>query len=173
MSKLSNSSQFEQSADGIKARFAAHTDQFSARTIEKRPDEPIVESMSDLTRQEISATLAASEARVAVVVETMRADAAELRAELREGNALVKAQGEVAKASAASFQAEADKFYADARSLLAESRTALTEIRLAGEQNRTAIMGMGYKVAAWVFGAIVAVGSLSLAVYKAVSAAVS
>lgn len=168
MSKLNNSSQFEQSADGIKARFAAHTDQFSIRPIEKHPSDPIVASMSDVTRHEMNATLAASEARVATLVESMRADAAGLRAELRESNAHIKAQGEIAKASAERFQADADRFYADARTLLAESRTALSEIRLAGEQNKTALMGLGYKVITWTLGTILAIGGVSIGAYNAI-----
>ena len=124
--------------------------------------------MNDVSRHEMSAALAASEARVATIVESMRADAAELRAELREGNALIKAQGEIAKAGAERFQADADRFYADARTLLAESRTALSEIRLAGEQNKTAMMGLGYKVITWTLGTILAVGGVSIGAYNAI-----
>ncbi|HGM6719894.1 hypothetical protein J5H43_01870 [Stenotrophomonas maltophilia] len=114
--------------------------------------------MSELSREEVQARLDASEARVATSVESMRADAAQLRADVKTSLSEIRAQGDRAQASA-------DRFYSEAGRLLAE-------IKLAGEQNKTAVMGMGYKVAAWIFGAIVAIASLSLAVYKAVSAAV-
>lgn len=137
-----------------------------AAPLDNSPTQPNINAMNEVTRHELAATVAASEARVATVVEGMRADAAELRAELREGNALMKAQGEKLQAQAIEASAAAGRFYSDAGRLLAE-------IKLAGEQNKTAVMGMGYKVAAWLFGTILAIGSLSLAVYKAVSAAIS
>lgn len=116
-------------------------------------------TMNDMTREEVKARLDASEARVATAIEGVRADAATLRADIKSTLFEIKAQGDRAQVSA-------DRFYAEAGRVLAE-------IKLAGEQNKTAVMGMGYKVAAWLFGAIVAIGSLSLAVYKAVSTAVS
>jgi biotin operon repressor len=123
------------------------------------PAKPETGSMSDLNREEVKARLEASEAKMATSVEGLRADGATLRADVNSALAEIRAQGDRAQASA-------DKFYSEAGRLLAE-------IRLAGEQNKTAVMGMGYKIAAWLFGAIVAVASLSLAIYKAVSAAVS
>lgn len=109
--------------------------------------------MTSITREEVAAKLEASEARVATAVEAMRADAAELRAELREGHAQQKAQAEQA-------QAEASKFYAEAGRVLAE-------IRLAGEQNKTALMSIGYKAATWTLATFLALASFGIAAYNA------
>lgn len=133
-------------------------------TVEQMHDWPHDVVMSELTREEISARIEASEARVATVVESLRADASDLRADLRDGMARISSQGEVA-------QAKADQFYAEAHKLLAESRTALTEIRLAGEQSKVNVMGLGYKFLTWFFGAIVALGGLGATVYTAVKRA--
>jgi len=110
----------------------------------------------------MQAALAAAEARVATVVEGLRADAAELRADLRDGLSQIKAAGDAS-------QVNADRFYAEARTILADSRAALTEIRLAGEQNRTNVMAMGYKALTWLFGAILALSGAYFTIKKAVT----
>lgn len=116
--------------------------------------EPHTETMADLTREELNAKLEACEARVAAAVESMRADWHGLRADVTQGIAEIRTQGERS-------QAAADRFYAEAGRVLAE-------IRLAGEKNRSTVMELGYRVAAWVFGAIVTLGSLYFTVRKAV-----
>ncbi|WP_155760196.1 hypothetical protein [Stenotrophomonas maltophilia] len=127
--------------------------------------------MSDISRSELDARLASSEAKVDRIVERMRADAAELRADLKADSATLRADVREAladiKASGESAKANADRFYAEAKTLLAESRAALTEIRLAGEQNKTVMMGMGYKVITWTLGTILAIGGFSVGVYNA------
>jgi len=168
MSAPIESDVYERSAEWLKARFTAASGIYPG-SVEKPTISPKTELMTDVTRHEMNAALAASEAKVATAVESMRADMAELRAELREGNSQIKAQGEIAKANAAAFQADADRFYADARTLLAESRTALTEIRLAGERNKVNVMGIGYKFLTWFFGAIVALGGLYFTIKKAIA----
>lgn len=120
--------------------------------------------MSDMHREEAKARIEASEARVGKVVESMRADAAELRSELHAGLEQIKAQGIVA-------QANADRFYADARSMLADSKALLAEIRHAGEKNRADVMGMGYKILTWIFGAALALCGLYFTIKKAVAPA--
>lgn len=121
-----------------------------------RPQYVPMSGHDDLTRHEIQARLEAADARVSGAVESIRADAATLRAELREGIAEIKAQGERS-------QAAADRFYA-------EAGRALAEIRLAAEQKRSTIMEMGYRAAAWIFGAMVALGGLYFTIRAAVSA---
>lgn len=112
-------------------------------------------AVSEITRQELDARLEASEARVAMAVESMRADAASLRADVRDGLNEIKIQG-------VSAQASAEKFYADAGKLLAE-------IHLANERQKVELYGLGYKVIAWTLGTMLAVGSVAVAVYGVIS----
>lgn len=157
-------------ADIVRGRLLQFTEQFSAKSrVEQAPKKPHPSGMNDLTRQEMQASLAASEARVSALVESMRADAAELRAELREGAGAMKQGLAQIKASGDAAQAHADRFYAEARTLLADSRAALTEIKLAGEQNRTNVMALGYKILTWFFGAILATSGLYFTIKKAVT----
>jgi hypothetical protein len=139
--------------------------------VEEAGESPHHAPMSDITRSELDARLSASEAKVDRIVERMRADAAELRADLKADSATLRADMREAlsdiKASGESAKANADRFYAEAKTLLAESRAALTEIRLAGEQNKTVMMGMGYKVITWTLGTILAIGGVSVGVYNA------
>lgn len=118
--------------------------------------------MGDLNREEVKARLETAEARIATAVESMRADAAELRSDLHTGLEQMKAQGMVA-------QANADKFYAQAGSILADSKTLLAEIRQAGEKNRADMMGMGYKALTWIFGAALTLCGLYFTIKKAVT----
>ena len=144
-------------AADLKARFASRQAHYLppmiSEELESRHADPDHRRMSDMTRDEIKSRLEASEARVATAVEGMRADAANLRADVKAALSEIRSQGDRAQASA-------DKFYADAGRMLAE-------IRLAGEQNKTTVMGMGYKVITWTLGTILAIGGVSVGVYNA------
>ena len=149
-------------ATGIKSRFDTFTDQVWKSPLFATNGQQVQnDAMSDMHREEAKARIEASEARVAAVVESMRADAAELRSEVHAGLEQIKAQGVVA-------QANADTFYADARTILADSKTLLAEIRQAGEKNRADVMGMGYKILTWIFGALLALCGLYFTIKKAV-----
>lgn len=151
-------------AADLRNMFARHQASYSPSTVDAALENATLEAndarMGDMDREEVKARLEASEARVATVVESMRADAAELRSQLHTGLEQIKSQGAVAQASA-------DKFYAQSESLLAESKTLLAEIRMAGEKNRADVMGMGYKVITWTLATILTVGSLSVGAYNA------
>jgi hypothetical protein len=152
----------EEFGEEVQKRVPFAVTQTLAESVEMPETKPQVEAMSEMNREEVKARLEASEARVATVVESMRADSEGLRFELREGLSQIKVLGQIS-------QANADKFYADAHKMMAESRTVLTEIKLAGEQNRTNVMAMGYKFAAWIFGAVIALSGLYFTVQKAIA----
>ncbi|MDR7070518.1 hypothetical protein J2X02_003383 [Pseudoxanthomonas japonensis] len=128
-------------------------EEIRARLVDVDPPAPHHVDMAGPTREEINARLEAAEARVAWAVESMRA-------EVKTGVADIKTLGVEMKAQADKAQATADRFYADAGKVLAE-------IKLQGEVNRTQIMSMGYKFAAWFLGALVGLASLYFTVKKA------
>ena len=166
MSQLRNE-QHPVTAGDLRRMFAEHQASYSPPKVDAALENAALEAndlrMSDMDRVEVKARLEASEARVGKVVESMRADAAELRSQLHTGLEQIRAQGAVAQASA-------DKFYAQAGALLADSKTLLAEIRQAGEKNRADVMSMGYKALTWLFGAALALCGLYFTIKKAVEA---
>lgn len=119
--------------------------------------------MNTMSREEVEQRIRVAEANSRAALAEFREEAAKLRSDLRAGNDQiglvlkeVKSQGEANVAQSTTFYSKANE--------------VLGQIKLAGEQNKTWLMSIGYKVLTWFFGAIVAIASVSLAVYKAVSA---
>ena len=108
---------------------------------------PNTAGMSDeMNRHEVTARLEASEARVALAVEGMRSDMAQLRSDM--------------SVHAERSEAKAETFYAEAGKVLAE-------IRAANAEHKASLYGVGYKVIAWTLGTILAVSGVAVGVYRA------
>lgn len=118
--------------------------------------------MNTVSREEVEQRIRVAEANAKAALAEFREEATKLRSDLRAGNDQIGMVLKEVRSQGEKNEAESSKFYAKATE-------ALARLELTGEKNRTAIMSMGYKVATWIFGAVIAIGTVSLAIYKAVS----
>lgn len=101
--------------------------------------------MNDLTRQEVQARIEASEARVAMVAESIKSDMSGLRSE-------ISAQAKISQAAAETFYARANQ--------------VLSQIDLSNEKHKNALYGTGYKVIVWTVGTVITLGVLGMTAYR-------
>lgn len=109
--------------------------------------------MSEMQRDEVKARIEASEARMATLAELVRSEAVTARAEITVGFRDLRAINDSIKADAAVFHAEAGRTFAD--------------LHRAHAANKADTYALGYRVATWVFGTLLTLMTLALAMYKA------
>ena len=109
-----------------------------------KPEEHI-QPMNGPTREEVTARLEATEARVAMAVESIRGDSTAMRSEM--------------SSHFERLQASQDRFHAQAGKVLAE-------IELSNEKHKVSIYGIGYKIFAWSFATVLAIAGVAATVYR-------